>query len=501
MDMPEKENDKEILKSLRDIYITLERAHPKKDTSWHHRFYEGLTRFAKYIGAPALVLAAILPVINLFQLTIDTNNKKHFKSVYESYVHELLMKGEMDRANNLLLDFENREKQDIKIQYLHAKLLIERAIKLGVYPEKAEDGVKILLALNKNKPFLFPSFGGASEDIFLSFSLVDIYTQTQDYSKAYSLLEKISKYNFSSIEKGIYYLKLSTLDVLTYKSKSDDSNVKSAINILSKTNRIDLINESKFQLSKHYQFSNDNLNAMKIYNSVEESYRAANDNRGLIKVLNNKAMILNVKGETKKAKNIYSEQLSLARLVKDDVSIGRALVNLGGVELKLKEHDQSLIHVTEAVESFSKTRNKIGEATAHAILSDIYFRKNDIGKSVYHGKRAESIYIEAKEVTNLALTIHRLAKKYKELKDHPKAIEYFYVSEVLFTYVRNQRGNTIRQLDLARNEISSYIKIIPKEIFDSSINLGVEYINILVKRLNIIELVSLNENISSSKSN
>ncbi len=447
----------ELEKYLKDILDTLERAYPNTEKSWLHVLHDRISNFLKYAGLPALVLASIFPVYNFVNSSIDNNNKKHFDSIYEGYVIKVLSSGDIKRANNLLKNFETKEKQDLTLQYLHVKLLIDKTIKLGVNPEEAEDGIKILLLLNKNKPIFFPAFGGKSEVISLNYSLIDIYAQTQQYKKAYNLLSSFDINSLNAEQKGIYYLKLATLDVLTYKSKTDDKNIMLSVELLEKTNKKDLIAEAVFQKGKHYQFSHDYKNALESYNYAQIKFGEISDNRGIIKTLNNRAMIYQFSGNRLRARELYIEQLHRSRRLKDAVAIGRSLVNLGGVEVGLKNYDSAFLYAMEAESIFKGTSNNIGAATAHAILSDIYYKKSNLGKSIEHGHKAQEIYLEINEISNLALSTHRLAKKYLILNNKDKAFQMFLASQVLFTYFNNNKSS-IEQLDDASLQVDHLSK-------------------------------------------
>lgn len=502
---PRKQNQDEIqhliIDKLEKIHETLGRAYPVKDAPWYKQAYEKFTSFVKYIGAPALIIAAILPVFNLVKVSIDTNNKEHFKSVYEGYVHNLLSNGEMERANELFDNFEKQEKRDIKSQYLYSKLLIEQTIRQGVYPEKAEDGVNILLALNKDKPLFFPTFGGEEEQLSLKFSLIDIYIQTQEYVKARNLLGAMGKNQLSGIYNSIFYLKLSTLDVLTYKSKENRENLDLAVELLSKSERIDLYAEAIFQLAKHYQFSHLNLKALEKYDEAATLFKEIEDNRGLIKVLNNKAMIYQSESNYEQSRRLYIAELQLSRRIKDNPSIARCLVNLGGIELSNKNYNKALFYANEASELFHDMDSILGEATAHGILSDVYYEQNNLGKSIYHGKKCEVLYIESKEVRSIALVSYRLGNKYFKHKDIQNTILYYYLSEVLFTFYRNNHGKDFVELRDIKRKLQKIKNETDEVEFKRNISTAEQRLSEINETLNLLKVTDLNKTTSVSYKN
>src|SRR5213075_54028 len=84
---------------LSDILICLQQAFPRTQLGWPERAYRRLQLFAKYVGAPALILAAIVPTYNVVKAIRDYDDERSVRSAYASYTAELLDRGEVERAH------------------------------------------------------------------------------------------------------------------------------------------------------------------------------------------------------------------------------------------------------------------------------------------------------------------------------------------------------------------------------------------------------------------
>lgn len=448
-----------IIARLDSIKASIDNLAPPKPQTWYQKLHTKVLHALKYIGIPALILTSVLPILTLTQETIKKRNETYYQSIYQEHINDLLKSNQIDRATEIINELEEIENLNIENQYLKARILISQTIKQGKKPDSALDKVNILLALNEQKPFFFPSFGGEEEIISLNLDLVDIHTQTQNYEEALAILDKVHPMISDPKLIGKSFLKRGAIDVLTYKSREDASNLEKAESLLEKENDNHLLAEAKFQIAKHYQFSYKYDKALEKYAEAENLFRELNSQPGLIKTLNNKAMIKYLKGDYKEAQSLYEQALRFSRNANDKTSIARALVNLGGLFKKIGETDKAYTHVEEAKAIFDQISNPIGKATALGILSELNFSNGKTGLAIRDSKEAETIYIETQEIRNLSVSLHKTASYYFKSKDYEQAFIHYEASKVISKYFRSSSNKSLSTEPQAIRKLEEIIKI------------------------------------------
>src|SRR5258708_39219905 len=110
-------SERQLLNELRQLGSLIKSSQTKKPSTWYERLHDRVTFFAKYIGIPGIIIAAIGPVQKLGQEWMEHHNKKYIQTTYIDYATALLNQGSIDRANKLLLTLETQKDFDSRLQY------------------------------------------------------------------------------------------------------------------------------------------------------------------------------------------------------------------------------------------------------------------------------------------------------------------------------------------------------------------------------------------------
>ncbi len=142
------EKQAEVGRQLGQILGILDRVSREKEQSWHERVYAKIQSVARYVGIPALALAAVIPVYNLGKAFVEYTNDRYVRSRYADYISSLLEKGEIERAKLILSDLENMKEFSAQTQYLKAKTLALRSVKLAMKGSSGSNSHSWILTLN-----------------------------------------------------------------------------------------------------------------------------------------------------------------------------------------------------------------------------------------------------------------------------------------------------------------------------------------------------------------
>jgi hypothetical protein len=144
-----------LLSRLDVLIATVERAYPDKPKRWYEKLHDKVVFFAKYVGLPSVLLAAIVPCYELSKAFVEHRNTKYLQETYTQHAQTLLERGNVDRASLLLADLKNGEQKRVENQYIQAKILAKEALTHGRRQLEAQDRIYLLLRDCKNLTFLF----------------------------------------------------------------------------------------------------------------------------------------------------------------------------------------------------------------------------------------------------------------------------------------------------------------------------------------------------------
>jgi tetratricopeptide (TPR) repeat protein len=291
-----------LLQEVGRLVVALNRAYPEPKNNWSDRAYAKVKSVTNYIGIPGLIIAAIFPVYNLVDASVNYLNKEFVHSVYTAYAMELLEHGEIERADQVISDLEYADKHDVKTLYANAKVLTKMAIKQGKRQQEATDRTNVLLLLQRGKSPWFPRVGKKDEIFDLELGLVDIDIQLQKYDDAFKRIEDLEKSvggvalwwqpwsghsprQKSPEQLGQLLLRKGTVYVLQFHYPEAEANLKQALDLLKSDIDRSSLAECYFQTGKLYQFMSKSDVAVQNYAQALRMFESLNDSYALLKGL------------------------------------------------------------------------------------------------------------------------------------------------------------------------------------------------------------------------
>jgi tetratricopeptide (TPR) repeat protein len=357
-----------LLTRLDSLLLLLEKAHGEKPKRWYDKLHETTVFFAKYIGLPGVILAAIGPSYDLIKGSIERRHTEYIRDTYTQHAQSLLANGEIGRARTLLGDLKLDSHRGAENQYLQAKLLAKETLTHGTKPLEAQDRINLLLSLHNNRPYFFPPLGGQAEVFELELALLDIDINLQRYHYASEKLNRLKSSSLALSNQQLssqVLLREAQIAVLTFNVKRAEAILKSIIPVFEATSDRVGMAEASFQLAKAQQFQSKATDALSYYQTARELFEKLNDKQGILRTYNNMGMLHGAQNDHAKARYYYELQQRLARELQDETALARALVNLSLVSRHERKFPEAIRLAEEAVVVFQKNANKLGVASAH----------------------------------------------------------------------------------------------------------------------------------------
>ncbi len=420
-----KEQDNyDLISRIDDIISILDRAFPNKTSTLPQKIYHITQVFVRYVGIPAILIAAILPVYELMSGIIEFRNRQYIRSTYVDYAVGLTDKGEYDRAKSILGRLEKLGPLDAQTQYKSAKVLAEMAFRQGRAYEEAEDAIRILLSLHSDSPAFFPEFGGDEEILSLEAQLVEILIQRSRFDDALNaaerLKEKVAGRKFPHIEAQVHIQIGKTLIAL-HRLEEGKKEIENGIKLITSTDD-NLFGVAYHSLGGMHYLQGDNENALNYLLRAEQNF-VKNDNKfSLIRTYNNLSLVYDANLDYYKALASRKKQLVLARETADERIIGTTLVGLSQAERHFGNFDRALSLALEAEELFDRQKNFIGLATALQAQANVYVRQEKFGKVLYLSQKVIPIYIDNRNFRGVWSTLGIVGRAALELGDEEEMV-------------------------------------------------------------------------------
>lgn len=420
----------------------LKRVYPEQPPRWYNRLHKRVDAFAKYVGMPALLLAAVVPVYNMFSALAEYNKKEMLNAAYSEYITELLASGETSRAEALLKDLQDADKQSTTLRYLKAKTVALAAILRGLDHESAEDTINVLLRLNRKWPRFSHGATREREMSELELSLIDIDLLLQRYEIANRRLAALEESpELSALPLGAAHIRLrrGVMAVLQHQYAAAGAELEQALKQFRGAGDQSLIAECEFNLGKVNQFSSQYNVASVHYEAAKHIYESRNDRLGSLRTYNNMAMMAFDVGDLEQSKYLYSLEESLAREVGDERGLARALVNITLILGKEGRFDEGIAYALEAEEIFKKQRNRLGLANAQISLARLNHSKHELDRALHFVKQATIGFLAVKDVAGLAEAFGLTGELTYEKGEQRAAIYYFVSAAILHRHMRDDQ--------------------------------------------------------------
>jgi tetratricopeptide (TPR) repeat protein len=401
--------EQELLQEIRD---TLLRANPPPPTGRLAILLQRFQTFVKYIGLPAVFLAAILPVYELLSAAIEHRNISYMHRTYIEYATTLADRREFERAQKIVQKVNELSHLDAAAQYASARILAEAAYNQAKSYDEAEDAISILLSLHRNRPWLFPSFGGEAEILALDLRLVDIDLKRTLYKEALARVDAIRESNHAldvaaqarlAVQEGRGHLYL-------YQAQQALPHLKDALRLSRTCGCKNLQAEAEHALGTLYFFQGENGPAVVHLETARQIFEAIDDKDGLARTWTNLSLVRGAEFDWPGALAARRQQERLSRELHDELGIGNALVGLAMIERNLGDFNTALTYALEAEEIFKRMANPTGIAAALQNQANIYSRLPDFARALETANRALPYFYEQRDIRGTIATLGVLAR-------------------------------------------------------------------------------------------
>jgi tetratricopeptide (TPR) repeat protein len=404
---------------LAEISEALNRGFPPRPRRLYERVYSVITGFLRYVGLPAAILAAVVPVHNLAKEYFAYRNRDYMRRTYGRYAAELLESGEIDRANTVATWLEKIGEYDVQTQYTKTKIVTLMAIRQGRRHDEAEDMISILLRLNEDAGPLFPRLGAKNELVDLRLRLSDIHIQRTRYDKAEQVLSELDRH--PEVVRDVLLsaevaLRRGQIAVLTFHLETAKNLLKGAVSALGAGGAAEALADAEFSLGKAYQFSNEFDEALGHYDTARQSYEKVHNRYGLLATYNNLAMILFDQNNHARARYFYELEQQIAREVGDELAVARTLVNLAMICRNEGRIEDALRLANEALGAFKSQGNKLGIAAALHNLANIQVRNGMEAEALHSESEALVVFQDLHDARGVAKAFGVLSLAARALK-------------------------------------------------------------------------------------
>jgi len=170
-----------------------------------------------------------------------------------------------------------------------------------------------------------------------------------------------------------------------------------------------------------------NQNALDYYQkALEVLEKEPEENESQLLILYHKeAEVFAKLSKFKEGKELAEGSIVLARKLKDKKLEGGFLRFLGDFNLRLAEHEDALVHFSDAIEIAQETENKKLESMALAHSGNVYLEKGDYDKALDYYHQALELNSKVKDLRNEATWLGNIAIIYDVRGIYDSALEYY----------------------------------------------------------------------------
>jgi len=405
--------------TLNEILLVLQRAHPVPKTTILSTIVDWVQKVAKYVGLPALLIGAVLPAYNLIASAIEYRNTRYIKSVYIDYATELSGRHLFDRALGVLSQLDKLSALDARAQYTSAKISEEAAYYQGKSYDQVEDTVRILLALNNNKPWTFPNLGGDSEILELEQRLIDIYLKRSMFKDALAMVQTVRKEHTNLPPNADARLLIQEGRAHIYAFDKFDTRtlLAKALQLAKKCGCRNYTAEAEHALGTAAMFSGDPQSAAQHFDTALHIFETLDDHDGELRTWTNIAIIRGDELDWQGALAARRQQERLAREDGDQQAIGNALIGLAVAERNLDNAGAALTFALEAEAIFTRLGVPVGIGSALTNEANIYVRQQDYAKALDAANRALPYFVGERDLRGVGATLGIIAQAADEVGD------------------------------------------------------------------------------------
>ncbi len=413
----------EVEKALRTISTTLLRAYPEPKTGALPSVTRAIKGALQYIGVPALILAAILPVWELGKSVLDYSHREYIRQTYFDYAARLADEGEHERAIRSMERVEEIENFDAQAQFQIAKFSAEAEFFGGGDFQETEDSVQVLIELNENRPFGVRELGTSREAAELQILLNEIRIQRTRYADALEFARNAQQGEGTTLQRdfsevlrlheGIALIHMFEPTAGEQILHEISSNL--AIDPSVRGRALHSLGTSRILTSDVDQGLRDLIQASEIFEELNDDFR-------LVRAIANIAMAYEAKRDWTLGLSTRREQEILARQSDDKGGILNALIGISISERNLGDLSQALATAQEAEAIAREINSPIGTAASLQNQANIMVRQQEYGQALYAAKSALPYFLSENDQRGVMTALGIIGRSGRELNNLEDAV-------------------------------------------------------------------------------
>ncbi len=208
------------------------------------------------------------------------------------------------------------------------------------------------------------------------------------------------------------------------------------------TKKPSYIFKSHIILSKIFSLRNEYQHALKILDDLSELYQNLNDTAGIILVLNEKANIYYLSGNTQQAEASFIDILNICQANDYDILTAKTFQKLGDLYLIDSLYQKALNNYLKSLDVFKKAGDLNSAATLFLDIGNVYFIMKEYDNAIENFNKS----LETAKLRNLESLLSniylKLSEVYDEKGDKEIALSYFRLYSktrtILFDKEKNQ---------------------------------------------------------------
>lgn len=433
------------------VRAVLERAFPPAGKSFPARLHSTATGLLRYVGLPALAIAAVLPVYELVSGVIEHRNRGYVRQTYARYAEELLGRREYGRARSTLDGLREASVLDVDTYYATARVLAEAAFRQGRGYQETEDRVRILLRLHADRPWLFPRFGGDADIVDLEARLIDVTIARKRPQEALEDIATLrgrlpSNYDPRVVARLLSQEGRALADM--HRFRESRASLGAALLLLQVYDEPGLKAETLHSVGTLLFFEGDNPGAIAELLRAKQIFETIGDAWGVRRCHANLALAFGGALDWDAALLHRQREEAIAREQGDQLGLATALVGLAMIRRNKGQLDESLRLAMEAEAAFAAQGHGIGLATALQNQANAYSRMEKCGQALVAAKNAVDWFAQERDVRGVAASLGVIGRCGLKLRDLEEAIY-----GLLGSIVLNRSTGLARSEDGARDEL------------------------------------------------
>jgi two-component sensor histidine kinase/Tfp pilus assembly protein PilF len=198
--------------------------------------------------------------------------------------------------------------------------------------------------------------------------------------------------------------------------------------------------KSLMQIADLYRIESNYTRAKEFYFKAFDTFKEANDQKGMSSASNNLGLIYDIEGQYAEALKFFYVSLRINERLNDKASISYSYNNIGGVNELLGNYEVALDFYFKSLKLKEELKNKSGVANTNNNIGEVYKKSRRYEEAMKYYQ----LSLQQKKALNnkagMANTLNNIGEVFLLTSDHGKALEYYNQSLQLFIDLDNKSG-------------------------------------------------------------